>query len=394
MRTPWTSRPTPRSGLKPHRSTPARRLAAALLACAALLAGPAQADCPAVGAIRWDAWFGEKGTPGKAVEKSLGPARWHERLPECAKVVAPDQVRIACDTPEQMRSEMRDAATSGIDFWAFVTYPPDDPMNAGLATYLAAKGQPGPRFAVISEFDKWGGTTLYKAVTERYIQLMADARYQRTPDGRPLFFLGFVSDEGVAKRFGGTPGFADAVAGFRSRAQAAGLPNPYIVLLDGNVDRGLGWIQALGLDGISAYAISDGRIRQGSFAQLSALSQRFWAKAAEKGLDVVPPVMTGWDRRPRVQNPVPWEKAANADDAMERYFAAPMPDELRGQLRAAIDFVAKRPGKPGANAVLVYAWNEFDEGGWLAPTGAGDRSRLKAVKRAIPETCLLAKPAR
>jgi hypothetical protein len=367
----------------------------AAIANLALLVGPVRADCPAVGAIRWDAWFGEKGTPGKAVEKSLGPSRWHERLPECAKVVAPDQVRIACDSPEQMQREMRDAAESGIDFWAFVTYSPEDPMNNGLAAYLASKDQTGPRFALITEFDRWAGASLYKTVTDRYIRLMTDPRYQRTPDGRPLFFLGFVSEAAITKRFGSTQGFADAVTSFRTRAQAAGLPNPYIVLLDGNVDRGLAWINAFGLDGISAYFITDGRVRHGTFAQLSALSQRYWAQAADKGLAVVPPVMTGWDRRPRVQNPVPWEKGSYSEEQMERYFAAPTPDELRAQLRAAIDFASKpTTDKPGANAVLIYAWNEFDEGGWLAPTGAGDRSRLQAVKRAIPTSCAATNPAR
>lgn len=375
----------------------AARLVGILLAALAMQAGPAAAEagCPAVGAIRWDAWFGEKGTPGKAVEKTLGPTRWHDRLPECAKVVAPDQVRIACDSPDQMAREMRDAAESGINFWAFVTYPPEDPMNAGLATYLATKGQPGPRFAVISEFDKWGGTSRYRAVTDRYIQLMADPRYQRTPGGRPLFFLGFISDPAVERLFGSTDGFAAAVASFRESARAAGVANPFIVLLEKDLNRARKWIAAFGLDGISAYAVADNQVRNGSYAQLSELSKRFWDQAAAAGMSLVPPVMTGWDRRPRVLNPVPWEKGVYSDEQMQRFYTAPTTDELRVQVRAAIDFASKQPNdKRGANAVLIYAWNEFDEGGWLAPTGAGDRSRLQAVKRAIPPTCLTTKPAR
>ena len=44
---------------------------------------------PLVGAIRWDAWHGDLGVPGQAVQKSLGPARYHFRLPWFAKVKAP-----------------------------------------------------------------------------------------------------------------------------------------------------------------------------------------------------------------------------------------------------------------------------------------------------------------
>jgi hypothetical protein len=37
-----------------------------------------------------------------------------------------------------------------------------------------------------------------------------------------------------------------------------------------------------------------------------------------------------------------------------------------------------------ANAVIIYAWNEHDEGGWLSPTrtaeGKPDTSRLDAIR--------------
>jgi hypothetical protein len=37
-----------------------------------------------------------------------------------------------------------------------------------------------------------------------------------------------------------------------------------------------------------------------------------------------------------------------------------------------------------ANTIIIYAWNEFDEGGWISPTrnkdGSADTSRLDAIK--------------
>ena len=35
---------------------------------------------PMVGAIRWDAWYG-RGSPVSEVEKTLGPKKYHFRLP-------------------------------------------------------------------------------------------------------------------------------------------------------------------------------------------------------------------------------------------------------------------------------------------------------------------------
>lgn len=48
---------------------------------------------PLVGAIRWDAWVGDLPTVGAAgptavgqqVERTLGPAHWHARLPFYAR---------------------------------------------------------------------------------------------------------------------------------------------------------------------------------------------------------------------------------------------------------------------------------------------------------------------
>jgi hypothetical protein len=44
------------------------------------------ADCPLVGAIRWDAWHGDLGEPGRVVQQTLAPAKYHFRLPWFAQV--------------------------------------------------------------------------------------------------------------------------------------------------------------------------------------------------------------------------------------------------------------------------------------------------------------------
>jgi hypothetical protein len=47
----------------------------------------------------------------------------------------------------------------------------------------------------------------------------------------------------------------------------------------------------------------------------------------------------------------------------------------------------KHPGKKGTELVLIYAWNEFDEGGWLVPAlppphGEG-AARIDALRRVL-----------
>jgi hypothetical protein len=78
---------------------------------------------PAVGAIRWDAWYGRNDVV-KEVERSLGPKKFHFRLPFFAQVVSDAEVRIDGDTQETMNHEIAYAVEAGLDYWAFVDYRP------------------------------------------------------------------------------------------------------------------------------------------------------------------------------------------------------------------------------------------------------------------------------
>jgi hypothetical protein len=365
-----------------------------LALCAVLAAGNAAAapadQCPVIGAIRWDAWFGAKGVPGMAVERSLGPSRWHDRLPTCAEVVAPDAVRMACDSVDQMVIEIDQATAAGIDFWAFVTYPDGDPMSLGLRTYLRAPNRNKLSFALITEFDKWGDRTSYREPMTRFTRLLREPGYLRVAGGRPLLFLGFVSEAAIESRFGSRAAFRSVLDEFRSRVREAGLPDPYMVLMEGDVQRASGLLRDLGFDAVSAYAVSDNAVRAGSYAQLAQLAEGFWSRAAASRLALVPLVMSGWDRRPRVLNPVPWERGRYSEEQLQRYFAAPAAGELQAHVSAALR--RARSDDVPSRAVLVYAWNEFDEGGWLAPTRGEGTKRLDAIRQAELAVCPVSVP--
>lgn len=61
-------------------------------------------------------------------------------------------------------------------------------------------------------------------------------------------------------------------------------------------------------------------------------------------------------------------------------------DAGRGkQLRRALAWNATHAGAK-ARSVLVYAWNEFAEGGWICPTLQGGTDRILAIKSALDVT--------
>jgi hypothetical protein len=232
--------------------------------------------------------------------------------------------------------------------------------------------------------DAWGLASQPAPLIEEHIELMANDAYVRVADNRPLYFLGFVTEKLAAERWGGIDGLRAQIGRFRARAVARGVGNPYIVL--GVLPRDATAFEAkLGGDAAGAYSIADGRAT-GDYAALVRITEAGWTLLATSGLPVVPTVMAGWDRRPRVETPVPWENSQRPGAGLEYYFAAPDPAQLAAHVKSALAFIKRQPANARAPAVLVYAWNENDEGGWLVPTRPCDDAHLRALHQALAPT--------
>jgi hypothetical protein len=336
---------------------------------------------PVVGAIRWDAWHGDKGVPGQAVERSLGPKRWHARIPFFGKAVADDQVEIRGYSQEIVDQEIAYARQAGLDYWAFVTYEPDNPMSLALKLYLSSSRKADIRFCLLTSAGNWGTPETHRAKAERFLKLMAEPTYQRVLGNRPLLYVGFV-DDGWLNGWGGAAGARKLFDYFRAEAKKAGLGDPYIVVMDFSPPRGKELADALGCDAISSYATqADGR--GAPYADLAKHAERFWDQCKATGKPVVPIAMAGWDRRPRVEHPVPWEKYQQPGVGIEKYYEAPTPAELAGHLARALAWAKDNPLACPAQAIIVYAWNEHDEGGWLCPTLSEGTARIEALGKLL-----------
>ena len=172
---------------------------------------------------------------------------------------------------------------------------------------------------------------------------------------------------------------------FRELAIAAKTGDPFFVL-SGSPKEIAELAPKLGGDAVGSYVITSGQGSGGCHA-LVRVAERGWRTLSEAGLPVVPrSVMTGWDRRPRVENPVPWEQQQTWQ-GMEYYFDAPQPAELASHLQDAIDWVRSQPVDRRSPVALVYAWNENDEGGWLVPTIPCDMRNSKHCIRYWDRGC-------
>ncbi len=336
---------------------------------------------PLVGAIRWDAWHGGQGVPGQAVERALGPKRWHARIPFFGKAVSDTQVEIRGYSQEIVDQEIAYARQAGLDYWAFVTYEPDTSMSLALKAYLASARKGGIRFCLLTECGRWGTPDTHRPKVERFLKLMAEPSYQRVLGNRPLLYVGFMSDNWL-NAWGGAEGARKLFDEFRADAQKAGLGNPYIVLMEFSAARGKKLADALGLDALSAYA-TQAAGNGTPYASLAKHAERFWDQCKATGKSVVPIAMSGWDRRPRVEHPVPWEKHQKPGVGIEKHYLAPTPAELAAHVGRAVDWARDNPLVCPAQAVIIYAWNEHDEGGWLCPTLSEGAARIEALGKVL-----------
>jgi len=332
-----------------------------------------------VGAIRWDAWYGETG-PVENVEHTLGQPKYHFRLPWFARVEDGIAVDINGDSEATMRAELNYAASAGLDYWAFLDYGPGSPMTRALDRYLAADDKRGLSYCFIEEgkqIDSRGAGDW-----ARVIGHFKSPHYLKVLDGRPLLYV-FEQP----KKHG-----REIFDELRRLTVAAGMKEPYLVLMGWNAGEHR---TAFGFDAISEYACAGTGYTNDpeSYEQLTShhVKEKLWDKWELERTPCITFATTGWDTRPRQERPPPWvtwvEAAPDltppAQQKPLRDDATATPEQIAQHLREAVVWTKTHRDLNPTQCIIIYGWNENDEGGWIIPTlganGQPDDSRIQAL---------------
>ena len=327
-------------------------------------------EVPVVGAIRWDAWTG--GGITEQVERTLGPAKYHDRLPWFAEVIDDETVRIDGGRQEIMDREIEFAAEAGLDYWAFLVYAKDSSMSTALGQYLNSRKREQMGFCMVLHNTLKAAADRWPEERDRAVALLKEPGYQTVLTDRPLVYA-----------FTGSDFPFDRFAEFLAAARRERI-RPYCVFMGWSPAGDYEKVRERGFDAVSAYAMGSDLPTFAGLAE--SVESGYWRRAASSGVPYVPLVTTGWDKRPRQDNPVSWEKGHGYHE-QEVFPARAGAAEIGEHLRNAVQFVGAHREVCRANTVIVYAWNEYDEGGWLAPTrgpdGRPDTSRLDAIGRVL-----------
>lgn len=306
-----------------------------------------------VGAIRWDAWLGDGDSVGVQVDTDMSPNHWHYRAPFYTNEVSATKVVINASTQAIIDQEIAYAKGAGINYFAYVLY--FDSLETALNLHLSSAHKNDVNYCFI--FDDNSLAAMTTTNTNWIIARFKDSNYQKVMSGRPLVYV--FGESGV-------PDLTPLV----TAAVAAGEGSPYFVDMNNNMSSPTP-------NAYSNYSITNGGTSTGeAFADLMTLARNTYM-GHNKG---VPLVSAGWDGRPRVENPVSWAQTS----WYANWFLEGTPQQIAMELSQAILDVQNNPSQFEANTILIYAWNEFDEGGWICPglsTGVGATPTYEGAQR-------------
>jgi hypothetical protein len=361
---------------------------------------------PLLGVIRWDMFTGHPFTTQTQEFGFLKPEKYHWRAPFFVRRTGNPDAPLTFNPEyrrevyqEAMEQEIAFAAGAGIDYWAFGYERRGAPARRGLQdaieAYLASPRKSRIRFCVIVSCSDVAKVQYYEPPSVRHTEseidadwlkyveditaLAKEATYQRVCGNRPLIYLYHPREIGQGRRREfAPPERVDRCLGLlRERLIASGAGNPYLAYMV--EDSQPGWERLFDekrVDCVTLYHQRHGGadLRYGTlwgYIKSHTLHGTF----SRPDLKVIPPTMSGanWMPRYREGGEFPkwdWSEPANG--------------EIKAHLHGAFDYVARNPDKCEAGTVVMYAWNEHSEGGFLCPT-MGEAPDYRPVTRQLDE---------
>ncbi len=398
-----------------HRSEPMRLLPLFLTLSAfqftlAVTKG-ADAERPSVGVIRWDGYSGHPQLTQKQEMGYIKSEKWHWRSPWFfRKTGNPEQPlefntnydkSVIRDITEQ---EIQYAADAGIDYWAFCYYAKYKGgwgLRDNYEAYLASPNKNRIKSSLILIGEHVGKGLPKKAseapdaarkdwehLVDEIVPLFSDSAYQKVCAGRPLVYimgpdaLSMALGDPATKRETSVENLKSAVGYLRERSLAAGAGDPYIVGMNSGGIWSSMYVDKAGLNAVSAYRGAFGSTKEGTpYSQLWEHIQAKFIKGAiglgsNAKREVVVPLMSGASHEPRHEK--------SPEQFGPQHYLEPEPGEFKSLVLSGLHWAYDNKKNCPAQSLLIYAWNEHSEGGFICPT-MGEAPDYKPNTRLLDE---------
>ncbi len=336
-----------------------------------------------VGCYYFGYWF--RKPMGRDVPMDLLVGRWNERKPLLGWYL---------DTPYTMKWEVERALRGGIHFFAFLWYYLEEDtastdtlrdsasnhnsLNGSLRSFLAINKLHKMKFCVVytnhDNFNvppsRWG----YYANQWAKLMLRDDYFKIALKEGKekiPLFIV--WSPNALHVNWKGQEGGAgEAIKKLRNIARSVGVGE---IAIGGCNDHSKPAVFEDGYDIITGYNFhASGGVLPGKSGKYNNLAKghlTIWDSMASYSKPVIPVITSGWDPRP-------WPNTLKGSP----YYPDRTPEKFQDFCQLTKDWMDSKDSQLVVpKTVLIYAWNELGEGGYILPTVGEGYSYLNAVKK-------------
>lgn len=280
------------------------------------------------------------------------------------------------DSQKIMERQIDLAAENGVDFFLFCWYWKDNkgPININaienlslhksMELYLKAKNKHKVKFALLVANHQGSeiiGTENWQEAVKFWTQYFKDPQYI-TADGKPLVVLFGTGDEALGNA---------ELAAMQETAKKEGFRNGLAIAgCGGGARNKQGFTHTTHYNVIPGYAAGS---EEHKFRELVDATKAQWIGTEQQ--PYIPLLTAGWDKRP-------WEGPDGLNQKEGWYYPDSTPEQFKGFLKDAIQWMDDNPTKTTKERlVLIYAWNELGEGGYLVPTkGDKEAAKLKMIK--------------
>ncbi len=357
-------------------------LAGALLSAPLLNAAPLPGQAAATSRVRAGAYYFD-GWTGKTDPIHL-PPRLREEFADREPVWG-----WRDDSLPIVEQQIDYAADHGLAFFAFDWYWPEGPdkqtpLNTALALYHQARNKQRLQFCLLVA--NHGGFRIgpadWEAVTELWVRLFREPMHLKV-GGKPLLI--FFAPRELRQAFGSAEAVNAAFDRLDAKARDAGLEGLCVAACTApGPTNNPGYLTELKAEGyccLTGYNypryLTKGPDKIQPFSRLIEGHEQIWSRfAADSPLPYIPVVTTGWDKRP-------WEDPARPE-THEVYYPDRTPVQVADFVARTVTWLDAHPDKtPKERILLLYAWNENGEGGYLTPTKGLGAAYLKAVSKVL-----------
>jgi len=328
-----------------------------------------------IGAVNWDASLPPDTYFGFYQINSLSQSKYRGWTPYYAELLDGESITYRRRTPEEYECEMQYALDAGIDYFAYVWYPTEGSLahepisfrdcshkvhelNYARGLYEKSRLKERLNMCAILAAHPFTDNDL-----ARLVEAFSKPYYEKI-EARPLLYVYNGYREDVIKKI-------------HQMCRERKIPTPYTVPM---VPKFEGQCFALA-DALSSYGVVN-RVNIASHEELIGLAIEQSRGRMAPMLKLIPTFTTGWNPAPRVERPTPWMSKAEGVSSYREATCAPRAsceELLEGAVRFA-DFIRTEVREHFVGHILTFAWNEFEEGGYICPTydkdGKIDRTRV------------------